>query len=106
MLETTISMIAVRLSYKNTHLICKKLEKIQSKQITLREFSEVIISLRIFNESRDKTSMLRTANLSKSVFLKKKLKKIKLKKFNKGKNNISKYINLYKKSSTLRLNVR
>jgi len=93
-LETTINIIDVKLSYKKTHLICRKLEKIQSKQITLIEFSEVIISLRIFNESSDKVSILKTTNLNKSAFLKKKLKKIKLKKFSKGKNKISKYINI------------
>lgn len=99
MLDTTISIIAVKLSYKKTHLICKRFEKIQSKQTTLIEFSEIIISLRIFNDKKESINILKIVNLKRSVFLKKKLKKIKFKKFNKGKNIINKYIKKKRSSS-------
>lgn len=91
-LDTTISIIAVKLSNKKVHFTCKKFENNQSKHTTLTEFWLIMISFNIIMARKDNVSILIIAKRNKSFFLKKKLNKIKLKKFNKGKKSINKYI--------------
>ena len=91
-LDTTINIIEVKESNKNVHLISNILEKIQWKQLTLTLFCDVITSLRIDRAIPVNKSILNIASRNKSLFLKKKLVKIKAKKLNKGKNKIRRYI--------------